>query len=545
MNARIPVLRTSPKVWQLLGPALYTESPLVAVTVRELFQNARDACLHSGRTPEIVLEVQADTALRYGALACDDNGVGMDEACLLDRFLVLGESKKDDGSTGGFGIAKAAILGAASWWEVQTNDLWLSFDHLEEGRPIGHVAGRTGARVSLRYDPPAAEQPPRQPSCRNPRLDPYKLVKALTWLAHSDTPCQVRVNLTGLPPQGWQFPGLNLAGRKPICQGTNGPTTWAGYMIDPLAISPLKWQWGGQGTEVVSATPTGGWVFYRCNGLVQFSELLTEDHPYTFVVEITTSVQPGAPGYPFTPSRESLAGELRDQLKSLLDSHRLNPLTSADRHRNQAKPKDRVYYDGRWMGQAQAERTARDRHEQAQQVADKVGTALRHSALMEEAGPASRIQTSPLGIKILIKGLHLSRRNLLLPHYLRLLEAWGRVVELVMEAYQVREQFGIGFVFDADEIAERYADQEGIFYLLNPDGLTVTRTEETLLTLLYEACHEVAHKDAPNHTESFTARQGSLFRTALRCFAARRRELGRLLAGGQRQPEPAAQPVLL
>jgi len=114
--SRIPVLRTSPKVWRLLGPALYSESPLLAITLRELFQNARDACLSAGREPQILIGLKADACFTQGVLFCDDNGVGMDEDTILDRFLVLGESKKSAGSTGGFGIAKATILGACSRW---------------------------------------------------------------------------------------------------------------------------------------------------------------------------------------------------------------------------------------------------------------------------------------------------------------------------------------------------------------------------------------------------------------------------------------------
>jgi len=44
MTAGIPVLKTSARVWQLLGGGLYRSRPLLAITVRELFQNSRDAC---------------------------------------------------------------------------------------------------------------------------------------------------------------------------------------------------------------------------------------------------------------------------------------------------------------------------------------------------------------------------------------------------------------------------------------------------------------------------------------------------------------------
>ena len=191
--SRIPVLRTSPQVWQLLGPALYSESPLLAITLRELFQNARDACLAAGREPQILIGLKADACFTQGVLFCDDNGIGMDEDTILDRFLVLGESKKSAGSTGGFGIAKATILGACSWWELHTRDLFICYDHLEQGRPIDHVQKRVGTRVILRYDPPGDDRQSRAIS-----LNPYKFARGVSWIAHSDTPCRVQVELEGM-----------------------------------------------------------------------------------------------------------------------------------------------------------------------------------------------------------------------------------------------------------------------------------------------------------------------------------------------------------
>jgi hypothetical protein len=44
MTAGIPVLRTSARIWQVLGGALYRARPLLSITMRELFQNSRDAC---------------------------------------------------------------------------------------------------------------------------------------------------------------------------------------------------------------------------------------------------------------------------------------------------------------------------------------------------------------------------------------------------------------------------------------------------------------------------------------------------------------------
>lgn len=539
--SRIPVLRTSPRVWQLLGPALYSQSPLVAITLRELFQNARDACLSPGREPEISIKLEGDGDFTRGVLSCEDNGIGMDEDTILDRFLVLGGSKKSAGSTGGFGIAKATILGACAWWEVHTRDLYVCYDHLEEGRPIDRLPERVGTRVSLRYDPPGDDR-----QSKAIRLGPYKFARGVSWIAHSDAPCVVRVELAGLEPQEWQLPGLDVTGLKPLYQGGRGTTRWAVYQLHALDLAGLSYKYG-DGVCVASVFSTG-YAFFRANGLVQFSEQLSRDHPHCFVVEVQTEAEPGSPDYPFTPSREELVGELNERVEDCLEAHKRNPLTSASRHRNRDRPKDQVFYDGRWMGKGKAQRLEREKERLrlAQEVTEGVQVALRHSSLMEEGGPVRRLQSSPLGIKLLMKGLSHTRRNVLLPHNLRLLEVWGHVVELVIEANGVDERFGIGFVFDTEALAERYSSSEGVFYLLNPKGLAVTRAAETLLVMLGEACHEVAHGYRAWHDEAFSSRQGELLRGSARLFAARRRDLERILAGRKsRRERDGVQPALL
>ena len=526
MKRRIPVLKTSPKVWRLLGPALYSECPLLAITMRELFQNARDACLTAGRDPEIVMELQTDAQFTRGQLFCDDDGVGMDEDTILDRFLVLGESKKSAGSTGGFGIAKATILGACAWWEVRTRDLYVSFDHVEEGRPIDVVEPRTGTRVTLRYEPPGDDR-----QSRAIRLDGLKFARGLSWLAHSDTGCVVRACLEGRPVQEWRLHGLKLDEFEPVYCGESGRTRWALYQLDPIELAPLEHVWMSQ--ECSEPIRSAGYVFYRANGLVQFSRLVHYDHPHCFVVEVVTEAQPGEPDYPFTPSRENLVGDVDEDVEETLKGHKQNPITSASIHRHRGEKKDTVLYDGELMGRAEARRRGREKRQARllEETTGEVRTALRHSSIAEVSPPPKRLGMSPLGVRLLLKGLSKTRRNVLLSHNLRLLEVWARVVDLVMEANGVEEQFGIGFVFDTDTVAERHVSSEGLFYLLNPRGLATTRPGEALLVMLIEACHEIAHGEHSYHTEAFSVYQGALFRGATRLFRARRRGLERMLAG--------------
>ena len=51
-------------------------------------------------------------------------------------------------------------------------------------------------------------------------------------------------------------------------------------------------------------------MHYRLNGLAQFCDSVSSAHKDTFVVDIQTTAKAGDSDYPFTPSRESITGDL-------------------------------------------------------------------------------------------------------------------------------------------------------------------------------------------------------------------------------------------
>jgi len=209
-NKRLPAFTTGVDVWGFFAAHLYSY-PLLPIVLRELFQNARDACRRVGHEPRIRIAVLGDADFRYGQIVCRDNGCGMDEDTILDRFLCLGGTDKAQGDTGGFGIAKAVILGGCTWWEVRTHPstgsgqipsigsgqvpsagsgrcLCVSLDHVLEQRPVDVVASRQeGSRILLRYDP----LPEHDPRYAKLRFQSWHLAQALGWLVHSNTPCVV------------------------------------------------------------------------------------------------------------------------------------------------------------------------------------------------------------------------------------------------------------------------------------------------------------------------------------------------------------------
>ena len=118
-------LKISPEVIRMLGRKLYSSHPL-PIVVRELLQNSIDACKRYDVTPQIDISIDIDTEDKMINVTCKDNGEGMTEDILLNKFLCLGESgKRDDkGGTGGFGIAKAAIM-SNIFWSVHSHDMYI------------------------------------------------------------------------------------------------------------------------------------------------------------------------------------------------------------------------------------------------------------------------------------------------------------------------------------------------------------------------------------------------------------------------------------
>jgi hypothetical protein len=531
MTAGIPVLKTSPKIWGVLGGALYRARPLLPVTLREIYQNSRDACRGLERKPEIVITLETDE-FRAGILTCEDNGCGMSEETLLTKFLVLGESEKTAGSTGGWGIAKASTLGGACRWELWTNQLHLSSEHLEEGRPIDHVAPIVGTRIVLEYEP-FSEHDPRRGLIG---LSPGALARGISWLLHSDTPCVVRLRCQGKEII-WQSPGLVATEDSRLCGEQEGKTAWRLHQLPTLDVPPVECR--GLGSHAILSA---GQVFYRLAGLAQFCDSVSSSHQDTFVVDVETHAHAGDSDYPFVPSRESVTGELPCKIEAVLSPHKMNPLTSMSRKRDRHRPPDVIYYDGAPLGrQAQVNKREHDRLGMAQRlVAPEV--ALSHASIAQPIRVEGRF-VSPVGVRLLFKGASRTKREVLSVVNRRFLLTWGRIIDLVMEANHIQEEFGIGFLFHETEAAERHVDDTGVYFLVNPNlvSLRSSKPTETLLRMFLVAAHEVAHGTHADHTESFTSWMQTLADAAIPLFLQRQRELKHVLQG--RYPLPAMEVV--
>ncbi len=528
---RRATLTTGVDVWGYFAAHLYSH-PLACIVARELYQNARDACRRTDRDPRITLTAVTDDEFRYGKLVCRDNGCGMDEDTILDRFLCLGGTDKTDNDTGGFGIAKAVILGGCTWWEVRTQDLYVSTEHVRQGLPLD--SGQrwiTGTKVALRYDP----LPEHDPRYQRLRLSTWSFARALGWLAHNDSPCTVVVRAGEQKADVWRFPGIQTSPDRLVLSGSKGRTAWRLYQVPAQPIAPLNV--GGSEYAVRSA----GQLFVRLHGLVQFATGMGE-HPDCWILDVETEALPRDADYPFNLSREEFAKDLQREIHDVLEAHRTNPVSSYRRQFRQDDRPDTLYLPGDWLGTNGAD--------QPDQLGDwlelepvsapqsETRRARRLSVFSQAVNVIHSQQHNPLGYAVMIKGVDQTRRDVMAPHNLRLLAAWAQIVQMVVEAGKVREQFGVGFLFDADDLAERVEDPRGVFYLINPRlcRLAVSRARETLIKMFVLAGHEVAHQRCPHHTEYHSSWMGWLLNEAAAPFSAGLNELTRELAGKTTSP---------
>lgn len=115
---------------------------------REVVQNSLDA-----RATEIRLEATEQVEGDW-LVACEDNGVGMDESTLVEKFFAIGGSGKRFGqpegeeTIGGFGEAKKLIAFAWPAWSIQTRDVAAQGAGIEY--ELSAATFRRGTRVAVR-----------------------------------------------------------------------------------------------------------------------------------------------------------------------------------------------------------------------------------------------------------------------------------------------------------------------------------------------------------------------------------------------------------
>lgn len=139
--------------WNMEARSKYSNrGNLGNIGVREVIQNSLDAVVENLQRGKIK-KGRIDIAIQRNGTGYDviDNGTGMSAEDIRDKFLALGGTGKDvSGRFGGFGIAKAVILGPTeqSTWELSTNDFYFDSKLSSVG-----ISGHEAAKVQYADKP--------------------------------------------------------------------------------------------------------------------------------------------------------------------------------------------------------------------------------------------------------------------------------------------------------------------------------------------------------------------------------------------------------
>ena len=153
-------------MWRFYTTSVYADSDLPVLCIRECLQNATDAIDMAVRHRQIK---RADGRFSVewssdGTLTIDDNGYGMDPDTFFGKFLVIGESGKragdvssaeGGGGKGGFGVAKAVILGTSATfrWKIHSRDKVYVAEGFDADVKMYDAPMRQGTSIVL-YDVP-------------------------------------------------------------------------------------------------------------------------------------------------------------------------------------------------------------------------------------------------------------------------------------------------------------------------------------------------------------------------------------------------------
>lgn len=280
-------------MWKLAAEKMYgayVDLPVVAT--REALQNSWDAieeAVTAGmleRTGDGQFDVTWDAATR--TLAWEDNGIGMSEQTADQKFLSLGDTSKiatmssREMQRGGFGIAKAILLGASETftWTLHTrNRIFTSHGFSSEiaihsGRP------RQGTKLTI-------------VGIEKRHVGAYSywsgehfsiLERLVTFLQSCDAPFPIRFNGVLVEPS-FMGPGVTIAENARWGEGITG-------RVRSYARSDV-----------------GGCMYLRLGGLTQFWKKIGDGKaPIDVVVDLDTAIRPTAQGYPLTASRMDLSG---------------------------------------------------------------------------------------------------------------------------------------------------------------------------------------------------------------------------------------------
>ncbi len=291
-------------IWRYFTTSTYESGDLPVIATREALQNALDAIKAAIRRRQIragegSFAVTWDPATR--SLTWADNGVGMDADTILNKFLSLGDSGKSDAASsdeaaGGFGVAKAVILGVSKTfrWEMHTRDNLAVARGMDADVEVFDAPPRQGTRITV-HDV-AEDHETLWDHGRQAWIPLLERIREL--LGANDLP-EVTILLNGEPVAPLFS---RRGGGRVTVEADWGPGTSA--RVRAYRRPPGDRQ--------------GAW-YVRLNGLHQFKRPSDRGGlKADMVIDLTTTVRPGHRDYPLTAARDQLQGAARNAFRELI-----------------------------------------------------------------------------------------------------------------------------------------------------------------------------------------------------------------------------------
>jgi hypothetical protein len=475
MENRKAEVTVDPSLFSMVARTMYSSDPTIIVP-RELLQNSVDACKRAGVIPEISMIIETHWSSTEGeswtSIVCEDNGCGMDQDELVDKFLKLGASSKrgDSQSTGKFGIAKAAIMSGKDW-SVETNEIAVSFEDVREGNLVRDLPEpRVGTRVYV-------------------MLDRY---------------CYSKQTIVRLIESSEVDIKLILTERSDTCYNIEH----CGLLVNPQNEVVLVEDklWKGTSIEKLPSNEADGYTFVRLNGLTQF-ELkghCSERETNLLIDMFPSTADPGNDEYPFTMSRENLRGSSKDKIDSWVDECNRNPYTTDSLREDLTNQEKQNFIPGYSL------RGKRSRLHGGTEEQDNDQDNIRDSKIVDAL---RKIKNYPYGtdamkfidenaISPIIRLDRYTVTDETFPRDSKIMQAWAMMLTYVVDN---EIKFGVGLIGASLTTSQLDTSSGMYFFSINPGFVCFEKTPfGRALAMWGMASHEASHLHIQNHNESFT-----------------------------------------
>jgi hypothetical protein len=477
-----------PKLIPMLGRKLYRGNPL-PILVRELMQNAWDACARKGVDPQVTISLffvrVEDQKYSNCIVECVDNGIGMTDEQIVNDFLCLGGTGKSElQETGGFGIAKAAIM-SHNQWSVMSLDNFVEADDVYEGREVRKVDPIDGTLVTVHLE--------------EVKSDTYQIRKVLDMVMLSDVDIHLKVHGEGrFQTFDYDNPNAGLGNKRRV--SLEHTRHWSAWGCDKYSIMDYD---GKENDYDIKAKNV-----FRLNGLVQFCSDGSTGRDINIFFDITPQCRPQDEGYPLTISREGLIGEANDGVGSLIQAHDVNVVQSKRIVTQKARPKIETVRLRSGYFLKGGRTTDYDTEDDIEKiVSSSMGSEVSANELRFEDGGVVN-PNDPQANEIALLMQHYESNRETLQRDVAVMRVWERLISICTSS---EETFGLGITLDPNLRAQRTEFQNNVYYTINPTIVDdIPTLHGKVLFLWGRACHEAAHRYVSQHNEKFSTMMGTL-----------------------------------